>query len=64
MIPTTHVQRGPSQAARCASTEDHQPPSPPLFREHKTNVGGLPILAFHLRGFGGLELQLRLHSLK
>ena len=27
-----HVQRGPSQAARCASTEDNQAPSPPLSR--------------------------------
>ena len=26
-----------SDAARCASTEDHQAPSPPLFREHRTN---------------------------
>ncbi len=24
-----------SEAARCASTGDHQPPSPPLFRKHK-----------------------------
>ena len=24
-----------SEAARCASTEDHQPPSPPLFREQE-----------------------------
>jgi len=28
---TARVQRGPSQAARCASTEDHQPPS--LYRD-------------------------------
>jgi hypothetical protein len=34
----------PSEAARCASPEDHQAPSPPLFREHRTNVGVLPIL--------------------
>src|SRR5256885_9435163 len=27
---TARVQRGPSEAARCASTEDHQAPSPPL----------------------------------
>ena len=26
---TARVQRGPSEAARCASTEDHQTPSPP-----------------------------------
>ena len=26
---TARVQRGPSEAARCASTEDHQSPSPP-----------------------------------
>jgi hypothetical protein len=25
----------PSEAARCASTEDHQAPSPPLFREQE-----------------------------
>ena len=24
--------RGPSESARCASTEEHHPPSPPLFR--------------------------------
>ena len=24
----------PSETARCASTEDHQAPFPPLFREH------------------------------
>ena len=34
----------PSEAARCARTEDHQAPSPPLFREHRTNVGVIPIL--------------------
>jgi hypothetical protein len=27
--------RGHSEAARCASTEDHQAPSPPLFREQE-----------------------------
>ena len=27
--PTACLQRGPSQAARCASKEDHQSPSPP-----------------------------------
>ncbi len=31
MLSTARVQRGPSQAARCASTEDHQPPSPSPF---------------------------------
>jgi len=30
---TARVQRGESATARCASTEDHQAPSPPLFRE-------------------------------
>jgi len=29
----------PFEAARCASTEDHQASSPSLFREHRTNVG-------------------------
>ena len=29
---TARVQRGPSEAARCASTEDHQAPSPPFHR--------------------------------
>src|SRR4030065_2617534 len=32
---TARVQRGPSEAARCASTEDHQAPSPPLFCEQE-----------------------------
>jgi hypothetical protein len=32
---TARVQRGESPTARCASTEDHQPPSPPLFREQE-----------------------------
>jgi hypothetical protein len=32
---TERVHRGPSEAARCASTEDHQAPSPPLFREQE-----------------------------
>ena len=29
----------PSEAARCASTEDHQAPSPPLLRKQRTNAG-------------------------
>ena len=29
MVSTARVQRGPSKAARCASTEDRQAPSPP-----------------------------------
>ena len=29
----------PSQAARYASTEDHQAPSPPLLREQETSMG-------------------------
>ena len=33
---TARVQRGPSKAARGASTEDHQAPSPP-FRAGSTN---------------------------
>ncbi len=38
---TCHYPEG-SATARCASTEDHQAPSPPLFREHRINVGVLP----------------------
>ena len=37
MIPTARVQRGPSEAARCASTEDHQLPSPHLFCEQEAS---------------------------
>src|SRR5712692_205573 len=40
---TARVQRGPSQAARCASTEDHQAPSPPLFREQGDDQAALPL---------------------
>ena len=36
--PTARVQRGESATARCASTEDHQPPSPPLYREHSRPI--------------------------
>ena len=32
MLFTARVQRGPSEAARCASTEDHQAPSLPFHR--------------------------------
>ena len=38
---TARVQRGPSEAARCASTEDHQAPSPPLFREQEDDQAAL-----------------------
>jgi hypothetical protein len=34
----------PSEAARCASTEDHQAPSPPLLREQGTCMGVIPPL--------------------
>ncbi|TKB67253.1 MAG: hypothetical protein E8D47_05620 [Nitrospira sp.] len=46
---TARVQRGPSEAARCASTEDHQPPAPPLFREQEDDQVALPLLfqSFH-----------------
>src|SRR5438309_5858588 len=32
----------PSEAARCASTEDHQVPSPPLFREQEDDQATRP----------------------
>ena len=48
---TARVQRGPSEAARCASTEDHQAPSLPLFCEQ----GGH--LAAPFSFFGGLALR-------
>ncbi len=35
---TARVQRGLSQAARCASTEDHQAPSPLLFCEQEEHL--------------------------
>ena len=40
---TARVQRGPSEAARCASTEDHQAPSPSSwgFREQGDQPGYL-----------------------
>jgi len=34
----------PSEAARCASIEDHQAPSPSLFREQEDDQATLPIL--------------------
>ncbi len=37
----------PSEAARCASTEDHQAPSPPLFREQEDDQAALSLP--HLR---------------
>ena len=52
---TARVQRGPSEAARCASTEDHQVPSPPLFREQVDDQATLPLLFQHHAG----ELVLR-----
>jgi hypothetical protein len=48
------VQRGESTTARCASTEDHQAPSHPLFREHRTNVGVLPFRVLSLPLFRGV----------
>ncbi len=54
---TARVQRGPSEAARCASTEDHQAPSPPLFCEQEGHLAApyslLPALPF-LSSEGGL----------
>ena len=47
---TARVHRGPSQGARCASTEDHQPPSPPtvaIYRNlHPRRCGTLPLPDF------------------
>ena len=40
---TARVQRGPSETARCASTEDHQAPSSPLFREHEDDQAASPL---------------------
>jgi hypothetical protein len=42
---TARVQRGPSEAARCASTEDHQAPSPLLLREQGIGTGVIPLLS-------------------
>ena len=42
---TARVQRGPSEAARCASTEDHQAPSLPLLREQGISTGVMPPLS-------------------
>jgi hypothetical protein len=47
--PTARVQRGESPTARCASTEDHQSPSPPLFREQEDGQAALLQLALDLR---------------
>ena len=44
------VQRGSSEVARCASTEDHQAPSPLLFREQ--DQATLPLLFQHPTGVG------------
>ena len=37
----------PSEAARCASTEDHQAPSSPLFREHRGPPSVTPLHYCH-----------------
>ena len=37
---TARVQRGPSEAARCASTEDHQAPSSPFYRARSASKKG------------------------
>ena len=35
---TSPLPAHPSEAARCASTEDHQAPSPPLFCEQEGHL--------------------------
>ena len=46
----------PSEAARCASTEDHQPPSPPLLPECETSAGVVPaFLIVHVPRAKGLS---------
>ena len=44
-LPLRASNEGLLRAARCASTGDQQAPSPPLSREHRANVGVLPILS-------------------
>jgi hypothetical protein len=39
---TARVQRGLSEAARCASKEDHQTPASPLFREQEDDQAASP----------------------
>jgi hypothetical protein len=41
---TARVQRGPSEAARCASKEDHQASIPLPFREQGIGTGVIPLL--------------------
>ena len=48
----------PSEAARCASTEDYQPPSPPLLREQETSVG-VVLTPFSASKKDGLATPLR-----
>ncbi len=43
--PTARVQRGPSEAARCASTEDRQASSPSLLREQGIRAGVILLYA-------------------
>ena len=53
MIFPARVQRGPSEAARCASTEDHQPPSS-LLLHHPSKLE-----YFLLLGTAPVVVQLR-----
>jgi hypothetical protein len=53
----------PSEAARCASTEDHQAPSHPLFREQEDDQAVLsPTSAFPLLSSEGGLLGLPLRA--
>ena len=53
----------PSEARVARGTEDHQAPSPPLFREQRTNVGVTPILPLAPCSPVGGRLEFELLSL-
>jgi hypothetical protein len=44
----------PSEAARCASTEDHQAPSPLRFREQEDNQTAIPIIFIVLSPYANI----------
>jgi hypothetical protein len=57
---TARIQRGPSQPARCASTEDHQAPSLPLFCEQEGQSVALAssFVRFHVGSKEGIDPRL------
>ena len=49
----------PSEAARCASTEDHQAPSPLRFREQEDDQAAFPIIFIVLSPYANIHSLCR-----